>query len=239
MIYEKDKVKYGNSTISYRVIKTGRIKTSEVIVDANSITVRAPLKKDKHEIQKLILDKAIWISKKQKEFRESKPQITKPSFKEDTTLPYLGRNYPLIIGKNSAKNVIKLVDEKFVVTLKSAKPSAKVIKQLYENWLIERAMTVFETKVKKYSAWVEGAVKDIKLKNLVNRWGSLTGSGVLNLNVNLLKAPEDIIEYIILHELCHTRVKEHSHNYWAMLHKFMPNYHDKIEWLKVNGNSLL
>lgn len=134
MIYQKDKVKYGTLTISYRIIKTGRVKTSEVIVDANSITVRTPLKKDKYEIQKLVLvlDKASWISKKQKEYRESKPQITQPSFKEDTTLPYLGRNYPLIIEKNSAKNAIKLVDEKFVVNLKSEKPSSKIIKRLYE-----------------------------------------------------------------------------------------------------------
>lgn len=62
---------------------------------------------------------------------------------------------------------------------------------------------------------------------------------MVSLNVNLLKAPEDIIEYIILHELHHLRIKEHSHHYWDMLHKFMPNYHDKIEWLKMNGDDLL
>jgi predicted metal-dependent hydrolase len=62
---------------------------------------------------------------------------------------------------------------------------------------------------------------------------------LINLIVNLFKAPENIIEYIILHELCHIRIKEHSHRYWDLLHKFMPNYHDKIEWLKVNAGSLL
>jgi predicted metal-dependent hydrolase len=77
------------------------------------------------------------------------------------------------------------------------------------------------------------------MKNLRNRWGSLTKQGVINLNLNLIKAPEDIIDYIILHELCHLKIKEHSHHYWDLLHKFMPNYQDKIEWLKVNGDSLL
>jgi predicted metal-dependent hydrolase len=48
----------------------------------------------------------------------------------------------------------------------------------------------------------------------------------------LIKAPEDVIDYIILHELCHLKIKEHSHHYWDMLHKFMPNYQDKIEWFK-------
>jgi len=82
-------------------------------------------------------------------------------------------------------------------------------------------------------------IKRIAIKNLRNRWGSLTKNGVLNLNLNLIKAPENVIDYIILHELCHLKIKEHSHHYWDLLHKYMPNYHDKIEWLKINGSSLL
>lgn len=70
-------------------------------------------------------------------------------------------------------------------------------------------------------------------------WGSLANNGVINLNLNLIKAPEDIIDYIVLHELCHLKIKKHSHHYWNLVYKFMPNYRQKIEWLKVNGDSLL
>ena len=79
----------------------------------------------------------------------------------------------------------------------------------------------------------------LKYYYLRNRWGSLTKNGVVNLNLNLMKAPEDVIDYVVLHELCHLKIKEHSHHYWDMLHKYMPNYNDKIEWLKANGNNLL
>src|SRR5215207_6883417 len=112
---QKYKVKYGTTTIPYYVIKTRRIKTSEVIVDADTITVRTPYDKDKTEIQKLVLDKASWILRKQKEYRETTPEITKPSFKENTTLPYLGNSYSLIINKNQTRNNIEIVDGKFIV----------------------------------------------------------------------------------------------------------------------------
>ncbi|MGA8912038.1 MAG: M48 family metallopeptidase [Nitrososphaeraceae archaeon] len=79
----------------------------------------------------------------------------------------------------------------------------------------------------------------IIIKNLKNRWGSMTKEGSLNLNVNLLKAPGDIVDYIILHELCHLKIKEHSHHYWDLVHKHMPDYHEKIGWLKVNGTVLI
>jgi len=126
-----------------------------------------------------------------------------------------------------------------LVQIKSAKLSSRVLKGLYENWLIEKAQDVFEDKVEKYSKKIGIRVKGIAIKNLKNRWGSLTKSGAINLNLNLVKAPEEVIDYIVIHELCHLKIKEHSHHYWDMLHKFMPDYYDKAEWLKANGSNLL
>ena len=126
-----------------------------------------------------------------------------------------------------------------MVYLKSAKYSKGLLEKLYDTLLVERAQDIFEDKVKRFSKRIGVVVKRVAIKNLRNRWGSLTKNDVLNLNLNLIKAPEDIIDYIILHELCHLKIKEHSHHYWDLIHKFMPNYHDKIEWLKVNGNNIL
>jgi predicted metal-dependent hydrolase len=61
----------------------------------------------------------------------------------------------------------------------------------------------------------------------------------ININVNLLKASEDVIDYIILHELCHLKIKEYSYHYWDYVRRCMPNYQEKIEWLKISGNHLI
>ena len=167
------------------------------------------------------------------------PQVIKPSFKEDTTLPYLGKNYPLTVNRNQARNTIEMVDGKFVARLKPVKNSSNTLRKLFENWIREKAQDVFKDKVKNYSKKLGASVERIVIKNHRNRWGSLTGKGIINLNLNLIKAPEDVIDYIILHELCHLKIKEHSHHYWDLVYNFMPNYHDKIDWLKVNGDNLL
>lgn len=239
MISQKDRVKYGTATISYSIIKTRRVKTSELIVDASTITVRVPLDKDKKEIQKIVLGKGRWILKKQKEYREVILEIVKPSFKANTTLPYLGKNYSIEIRKNQPRNGVEIIDGKFLVRIKSDKLSSGAVQRLYGNFIIEKAQVIFEDNVKRYSKRLGVVVKRIAIKNLRNRWGSLTKNGVLNLNLNLVKAPEDVIDYIILHELCHLKIREHSHHYWDLVRKFMPNYHDKIEWLNVNGNNIL
>ena len=114
-----------------------------------------------------------------------------------------------------------------------------MIKKLYEGWLTQRAQSVFKHKVEKYSEKLAVNPRKIIIKNLKNRWGSMTKEGSINLNVNLLKAPEDIIDYIILHELCHLKIKEHSHHYWDYVHRYMPDYQEKIDWLKVHGAILV
>ena len=239
MTQQRDKIRYGTITIPYKIFKTRRVKTSEVIVDADTITVRVPFDKDKTEIQKLVLDKASWILKKQKEYRETTPEVRKPSFKENTTLPYLGNNYSLMINRNQARNSIEIVDGKFIVGVNSAKVSNNTFKKLYEDWITERAQDIFEDKVRKQSKKLGVRAKGVAIKNLRNRWGSLTKNNTINLNLNLVKAPEDIIDYIILHELCHLIIKEHSHHYWELVHRSMPNYQDKIEWLNANGDNLM
>ena len=102
------------------------------------------------------------------------------------------------------------------------------------------ARPIFKSKVEEISSKLGiDKPKKISIKKLKNRWGSLTPSGTINLNVNLLKAPSDIIDYIILHELCHFKIKEHSHHYWDLVYKHMPNYQEKVDWLKVHGAILV
>jgi len=107
------------------------------------------LNKDKAEIQKIVLDKASWILKKQKEYREMTPEVTKPSFKDNTTFPYLGKNYPTELRKNESKNSVEITDGKFLVHVKSVKIYRSHVERLYENFLMEKATAIFEYKVKK------------------------------------------------------------------------------------------
>ena len=75
----------------------------------------------------------------------------------------------------------------------------------------------------------------INIKHLKSRWGSSTHTGEINLNFNLIKAPKNIITYVILHELCHFKIKEHSHHFWSMIAKYMPEYETYTKWLELNA----
>jgi predicted metal-dependent hydrolase len=238
----KGKLDYGNTTINYSVIKTKRRKTSEIIVDKEIVEIRTPFNKPDQEIRNIVKDKANWILKKQKEYREMNPEIMKPTFGENSTLPYLGKNYPLRIFNREARNSISFVDGQFVVNIWPPKNvTAQYVEELYEHWLMKIARPVLKNKIESYSEKLGVAEPEkIIIRKLKNRWGSIGKKGdTINLNVNLIKAPEDIINYIILHEMCHLKIKEHSHHYWDMLHKYMPDYEENANWLNINGGNLL
>jgi predicted metal-dependent hydrolase len=131
------------------------------------------------------------------------------------------------------------VNGEFLIFSKSSRLSKKHIESLYKEWLLEKAKYTFEQKTKAYCLELGIKSPQVIIKNLKNRWGSATKDNVLNLNVNLLKAPESVIDYIILHEICHLKIKEHSHHFWDMLHKFMPHYQVQVDWLRINGSGLL
>ena len=171
-------------------------------------------------------------------------EIIKPSFHEGSSLSYLGKTYPIKIFKNEPKNSISFLDHQFIIRLltisSSAKENSDLITKLYYGWLRKTARPIFKNKVEEVSSKLGlHKPKEIGIKKLKNRWGSVTPSGNINLNINLLKTPSDIIDYIILHELCHFKFKEHSYHYWDLVHKHMPNYHEKIDWLNVNGVNLI
>lgn len=76
----------------------------------------------------------------------------------------------------------------------------------------------------------------VQLKYLNSRWGSCSVKGNINISLRLLLAPIDVIEYVILHELCHLQEMNHSVKFWSLVSQFMPNYKPKERWLKENGH---
>jgi len=166
------KLQYGKTTIEYDLVKSKRVKTSEIIVDENKILVRTPFDKSQFEIDKLLEGKAKWILDKQREYREHQKKINKPTFNSDSTLPYLRRNYSLKIYSNSkGENNLEFHKGRFEFSSRIDNWSESDIKELYEGWLYQRAEKLFSKKVKEYSTELKVNIQKIVVKNPKNRWG--------------------------------------------------------------------
>ena len=104
--------------------------------------------------------------------------------------------------------------------------------------LTTRAKRVFPPKVKKYAEIIGVTYGNITIRMQKSRWGSCSGKGNLNFNCLLMNAPEEIVDYVVVHELCHRKEMNHSDRFWAEVEKVLPDYKERRKWLKDNGMSL-
>ena len=223
------KIKYGNSVVRYNLIKSSRRKTSQITVTADGITIRVPQTKSALDIKNMIQEKLPWIFKKQLFFADKKRFV----FSTKSALLVLGKRYQIhIIPNSTGKTRLVRNTIEFHILQKNYKTDE--IKTQYCTYLEKRAGVLFPKLTREMSQQVGITPTKINVKHLRDRWGSSTQTGEINLNINLMKAPKDVIRYIILHELCHFKIKEHSYHFWNLILQHMPEYKKLEEWLEFN-----
>ena len=105
--------------------------------------------------------------------------------------------------------------------------------------LAKRASKVIPERVVHFAPSIGVTFGRITIRRQRTKWGSCSSKGNLNFNVLLMLAPPDILDYIVVHELCHRRELNHSALFWSEVEKVMPDYREKEKWLKENGGALM
>ena len=126
--------KYGEVTIPYNIIKSGRIKTSQIAIDKNGVIVRIPNTKSIEQTKLMVLQKAQWIFKKTLQYKNQIPQIPQITFKKYSTIPYKGKNYSfeVILGGSVGVKLVKNIIQFHITQKKHTIPQ---LKQMYQKWL--------------------------------------------------------------------------------------------------------
>jgi predicted metal-dependent hydrolase len=104
--------------------------------------------------------------------------------------------------------------------------------------LVTRAKRIIPPMVDRYARMMGVTYGNITIRMQKSRWGSCSGKGNLNFNCLLMRAPDEITEYVVVHELCHRKEMNHSDRFWAEVEKILPDYKERRKWLKDHGNEL-
>ena len=105
--------------------------------------------------------------------------------------------------------------------------------------LADEALQDIPQRVHKYAAMIGVTVDRITIRNQKTRWGSCSSKGNLNFNCLLMLCPENVRDYVVVHELCHRKELNHSPRFWNEVARVMPDYAQHRKWLKENGGSLI
>ena len=206
-----------------QIIKSKRKSISLIIKTNGDLLVRAPLKSKAEDINKFIKEKANWIIKKRS---EQLNHIIKPlTFDSIEEISLLGTNYQ--IAYNSTVSRAKLIENQIILPKENSKAKLMLfLKNFAKKYLLERVMFV--------SSMFNLPYLTISITSARTSWGSCSYNNKLHFTYKLIMCPKEVVDYVILHELVHTKIKNHSAKYWTMVKEFCPNYKTYEKWLKEN-----
>lgn len=227
-------VEYGRSEISFHLnYKTRKTLAIHVYPDC-SVVVDAPSNTPIEKVKSKIIKRAKWIRKQQRNFDRYPPALPTRKYVSGEAFRYLGKQYTLKIER-SIINEVKLLRGQLYVHATYTNP--KHIKELVDSWYRNKAKQVFE---ERFSECLKHIKRKITIEHdgrfilqaMKTRWGSCTTQHQITLNPELIAAPKECIDYVIIHELCHVVEHNHSKEFYKLLEKVMPDWEkrkDKLE----------
>ena len=227
-------VQYGNRTIEYSIAVKEGLKSYYISVEKGVGVILKGKPISIEQADKLILKKAKWILDK----LDLVSSINDGEIVTGSRIQYLGRKYyvELIIENDSAKITIDFTESKFKISLPNQLNSQENLQQAFENYFRIKAQEKIEPILKKKSKLTGLEYNNVRFMKLEKRWGSCTPSNTIIININAIKLPFSLIEYLVVHELVHTKIKSHSKEFWAELSKYINNWKELDE--KMYGMKL-
>ena len=213
--------------MNYQLIRSKRKTLSLQINNNAELVVRAPNRLSVKKIEQFIDEKSDWIDKKSSSMHAKKPQIS--SYTESEKFLYLGNEYPLNVDTTHAKG-LRFDGQMFSLSTGG--------KQEFLAWYKKSFKKIALPRLEYYAKKYHLNYSQVRLKNQKTLWGSCSGTNNINLNYLLIMAPMSVIDYVIVHELCHTIHKNHSKDFWHLVEQIFPNYKADKSWLKKNGHKL-
>ncbi|RLF56635.1 MAG: M48 family peptidase, partial [Thermoplasmata archaeon] len=156
--------------------------------------------------------------------------------------PLRGRNYKLkIIRKENTEPSLCFYKGTFTAIIPEAvsyDEYREILRPLFLRFYHKKSQEMIMERVKKYEIYFDKKPEKIRTKELKNTWGTCSGRNNISFNWRLVFAKTSIIDYVVIHELCHLKHKNHSKKFWKNIEKIMSNYKENKEWLRIHGNTL-
>ena len=235
----------GQTVVPYSVDwSEGRESVALSIDESLELTVTAPMTATSDEIEAVLESRHEWILEKLYGLKEQEGPPYPKEYLSGEKLQYRGRQYPLEVVEGDVPQPELSFDEQ-TFTLRTHRfdegsddVSVRRKRQAVVDWFVDRAEEELPTRASKFESRLGLDDVPVEVCEIDGRWGEY-GDGVVRVNWRLIQAPVRIQDYVLAHELAHVVHDEHSDSFWNTVGALIPDYEDRREWLRVNGNTLV
>ena len=233
-----ERVRIGNVSLEMLIEYTNRKRTISLQVKDNKLIIKAPRAVSRKNLDEVIQRKQKWIKRRAiLDFEEQ--NLRNRKFIDNEKFYFRGNQYhlSLIFGK---KEDVRIVDSRLLVTCKDDRPiHSKNVKSLIEDFYVNESAKILNTRTNEFAKKMKVQPTGITVKNYISKWGSCTSKNKISYNWRIIMAPDCIVDYLIIHELCHIIEHNHSKNFWNYVGTYCEDFQKKRKWLRENGHMLV
>ncbi len=228
-------------SFAYQIRRSRRRKTVAICVKPDcSVRVMVPFMLPEKKIETLVKKKSNWIKSKIARFQEIQSQHREKEYVTGESLSYLGMTHRLEIVSGAAGEVKR--EQGFfhvqVATDVNDEERKPYIKERLESWYREHALEYLREQSGRYAKEIGVVPSSIGIKGYRSRWGTCHSDGRIYFNWRIILAPPSVVNYLVVHELCHLLQADHSKNFWRCVESVLPDYAERRKWLKAHGSWL-
>lgn len=224
--------------IEFTLIRSDR-KTADIVIErSGDIIVRAPAEIGDDKIRDIVADRELWVHRSLTEWAELNASRMPRPLVQGQGFAYLGRSYRLKLVSRSDVP-LRLKDGRWELSEPFLTEHGEAAaRKAFRDFYIAKGKQIFAGRVAYFAPLVGVASSSIDVKELGYYWASCGRSGALSFNWKTVMAPQTVIDYIAVHELCHLRHRDHTDAFWNEVDKVLPRFRERKEWLRKHGAAL-
>lgn len=234
----------GQTVVPYTIDWSEDRETMGLSIDSSlKLTVTAPMTATIAEVEEVLESRQEWILQKLYGLQEQEGPPYPKEYMTGEKLQYRGRQYPLeVVEADVQEPTLSFDEQTFKLSVHrfdggSDHVSVRRKHQAVVDWFIKRAEEELPNRVSRFDSQLGLDDVPVWVGEINGRWGEYD-DGTVRLNWLLIRAPVRIQDYVIAHELAHSVHGKHSDVFWNTVGALVPDYEDRRDWLRVNGNSL-
>lgn len=236
------KIIFEDKSLEYTLKRSKRKTIGITISSLGDVVVTSPYRVKIDVIEKVVKSKEVWIYKKLKEMEQRNKSIVTHKFVDGEQFKYLGQIYILKILNSSDTKINVSIEDKYIEVKinKQLNDSFKseLIKISLIKWYREEARKIFKERTEYYGNILGVFPQKIFIKEQKTLWGSCSYKNNINYNWKVIMAPLDIVDYLVVHEMCHIIHKNHSKDFWNLVESIISDYKERRKWLREKGQTL-
>ena len=223
--------------IAYSVRRSDRARHARIVVDAEGVEVVIPRRMTLRQVEPFVEEKRPWIERTLRRIRAAEERAG-IRLADGGSVPYLGRELRLRVRVERGRirpHVALRGDELHVAV---AEPGRAALRDALESWYRRRARVEVAARLDAACVRAGTGYERLSIRGQRTRWASCSSNGSMSFNWRLLLAPEEILDYVVEHEVAHLEVLDHSQRFWRLVARRSPRYREHERWLRRHGPAL-